>query len=187
MPTITTWLENLSLSPAIICQLFYVLSSAAVLAIAAMPASVQQPLTQYGARNTLKPAEAEESRKPERNMFVDIIAWFTSVTKVPHSWFTHFYVLSVCCSAFWAIQYLNHGTLLELMIRNQGSYSQSSMTINQVYLVWFLMGLQGCRRLFECYTVMKPSSSRMLVVHWVLGISFYLVTSMGIWVEGSST
>lgn len=180
-----SWPEILELSPAIVCQLFYVLSSATVLAIAVLPASVRQPLMQYGARNTLKPAEAEESRKLESSSIINAVTWIASATKVPHSWFTHFYVLSVCCSVFWAVQYLSHGTLLELIVRNQGSYSQSSMTINQVLLAWFLMSLQGCRRLIECYTVIKPSHSRMLIVHWLLGVAFYFTTSVGIWVEGS--
>ena len=172
------------------CQLFYALGTAAVLAITAMPASVQQPLTQYGARDTVKPpgnkagATACESNG---NVFPDLIVWVASTAKVPHSWFRHFYILSVFGSVFWAVQFLRRGALIEIIIAQQdlGSESQSSMSSSQVILAWFLMALQGWRRAYECYAVMRPSSSRMLVLHWLLGIGFYLVTSIGIWVEGS--
>ncbi len=183
--SIISLLETPNLSPATICQLFYVFSSTVVLATASMPASIQEPLTQYGARNTADSTKAE-NRKPGSEMFTNLIIRVASVGKVPHSWFTQFYVLSVCCSIFWAIQYLTHGALLEFIVKNQGTISQDSMTFDQVLLAWFLMSLQGSRRLFECYAVMKPSASKMLVIHWLLGVTFYLVTSMGIWVEGSS-
>ncbi|CAJ2509873.1 Uu.00g057730.m01.CDS01 [Anthostomella pinea] len=183
------------LSPATFCQLFYVLSAAAVLAIAATPDSAQRLLTQYGARSSGDASSSTSSSSQEKTskrgtsegVVTDVAGWITSVGKVPHSWFIHFYILSLSCSVFWAVQYVCHGTLLELIMRKQASSTTASMTLGQVVLVWFLMGLQGARRLFEYLAVLQPSSSRMWVVHWLLGNAFYLCTSMAVWVEGSSS
>ena len=193
MPTtVVSWSDILDVSPAVICQVFYVLASAAVLAVAALPVSVRHLLTQYGARGTRVNASRSETevgaaaRTSDSDVFTNFVAWVTS-SNIPHSWFTHFYVLSVCCSVFWAVEYLGHGTLMEIIARQQDSAEgpRSSMSSNQVVLAWFLMALQGFKRVYECYAVMKPSSSRMLIFHWFLGIGFYFVTSIAIWVEGS--
>jgi 3-oxo-5-alpha-steroid 4-dehydrogenase 3 len=48
-----------------------------------------------------------------------------------------------------------------------------------------MMFLQGARRVFEHATIIKPSKSSMWVVHWVLGLFFYLSISVAVWVEGS--
>lgn len=175
-----------SLSPATLCQLFYVLAAAAVLAIAATPESAQQLLTRYGARTSAGGTTDEKTRKAsDKCLIVKIIGWATSVGEVPHSWFIHFYIVSISCSIFWAIQYLYHGPALEFIVRNQASEAQASMSINQVILVWSLMSLQGARRLYEYVTIIRPSSSKMWIVHWLLGVAFYLCTSISIWVEGS--
>ncbi|KAI0383081.1 hypothetical protein F5Y04DRAFT_38983 [Hypomontagnella monticulosa] len=177
-----------SISPAVYCQLFYVLSAAAVLGIAAAPESIQRLLTQYGARN---PAESvsngKEGKAASDGPLVGIVSWVTSVGKVPHSWFIHFYVLSLSCSAFWAIQFLCHGQVLELIARNQAPREISSMSINQVVITWALMTLQGARRLYEYVAVLRPSSSKMWIVHWLLGNAFYFFTSISIWIEGSGS
>lgn len=185
-----------SLSPAQICQLFYVLSAAAVLAVAAMPDRAQQLLTQYGARSstaTIPPASSlghkdagQDLQGTNAGYIFHFVSCLTSAGKVPHAWFIHFYILSLSCTVFWAIQFITHGTLLELIVENQCSKRTSSMTLSQVVLVWFLMGLQGARRLYEYLAVLRPSSSRMWIIHWLLGNAFYLCTSVSIWVEGSS-
>ncbi|KAI2613082.1 uncharacterized protein GGS25DRAFT_518762 [Hypoxylon fragiforme] len=146
-----------SLRPSAYCQLFYVLSAAAVFAIAAAPESMQRLLTRYGARSSKTPADAkatgkgEEERAGEENgLLLGIVDWVTSVGKVPHSWFAHFYVLSLCCSLFWAAQFATRGGILEVLVRSQVSDErQSSMSVEQVILAWVLMTLQGARRLYE--------------------------------------
>lgn len=176
-----------SISPAVYCQLFYVLSAATVLGIAAAPESIQRLLTQYGARD---PAESVSKGKQGKDAsdgpLISIVSWVTSVGKVPHSWFIHFYILSLICSAFWAAQFFCHGRVLDFIARNQAPRETSSMSINQVIVVWALMTLQGARRLYEYVAVLQPSSSKMWIIHWLLGITFYFSTSIAIWVEGSS-
>ncbi|KAI1634823.1 hypothetical protein F4809DRAFT_616868 [Biscogniauxia mediterranea] len=187
------------LSPAVLCQLFYVLSAAAVLAVAAAPATVQRLLTQYGARGSGEASSASgpsSSSAPqntparngtEKGFLINLVRWLTSVGKVPHSWFIHFYILSLSCSIFWAVQYVRHGTILEFLVTHQAPRTPASMTIGQVLLVWFFMCLQGARRLYEYLTVLRPSSSRMWVIHWLLGNTFYLCTNIAIWIEGSQS
>ncbi|KAI1124360.1 hypothetical protein F5Y10DRAFT_31729 [Nemania abortiva] len=183
------------LSPAQICQLYYVLSAAAVLAIAAVPDKAQRLLTQYGARSSDKASTTISTRGHKdtgeglddstTGSLFRFISCLTSVGKVPHSWFIHFYILSVFCTVFWAIQFTTRGTLLELITNSQCSKSTSSMTTSQIVLVWFFMGLQAVRRLYEYLVVLRPSPSRMWIIHWLLGNTFYLCTSVSIWVEGS--
>ncbi|KAI0013670.1 hypothetical protein F4779DRAFT_625162 [Xylariaceae sp. FL0662B] len=177
-----------SLSPATLCQLFYALAAAAVLAVAATPDSARQLLTRYGARASAGGTSGEKAaRKSDDGLLVKIISWVTSVGQVPHSWFIHFYILSLSCSIFWAVQYIYLGSVLESIARKQASEAQNSMTINQVILVWFLMSLQGARRLYEYVAIIRPSSSKMWIVHWLLGNAFYLCTSVSIWIEGSTS
>ncbi|KAI1752924.1 hypothetical protein F4782DRAFT_530039 [Xylaria castorea] len=185
----------MDLSPAHICQLFYVLSAAAVLAVAAVPHTAQQLLTRYGARSSrnTSASTSSEGRKESGRELDDndlgplfrLISCLTSVGQIPHSWFIHFYILSLSCTIFWAIQFVMNGTVLELIVKSQLARCTSSMTMGQVVLVWVLMGLQGARRLYEYLAVLQPSSSSMWIIHWLLGNGFYLCTSVSIWVEGS--
>lgn len=186
-----------NLSPAQICQVFYVLSAAAVLAVAAVPDRAQQLLTQYGARSseaTILPASTlghqdvgQDRQDSNAGYLFRLVSCLTAVGKIPHAWFIHFYIISLSCTVFWAVQFITHGTVLALIVENQCSkHTSSSMTLSQVVLVWFLMGLQGARRLYEYLAVLRPSSSRMWIIHWLLGNAFYLCTSISIWVEGSS-
>ncbi|KAI1393458.1 uncharacterized protein F4822DRAFT_13814 [Hypoxylon trugodes] len=170
-------------SPAAYCQLFYVLAAATVLAIAATPESIQSLLTGYGARSLN--ANGEEGKQASNGPLVRIISWVTSVGKVPHSWFMHFYLLSLSCSAFWMLQFLYHGSALEFIVRNQAPSEKTPMSINQVILAWVLMSLQGGRRLYEYVAVMRSSSSKMWIIHWLLGMAFYFCTNISIWLEGS--
>ncbi|KAI1777883.1 hypothetical protein F4818DRAFT_328544 [Hypoxylon cercidicola] len=176
-----------SLSPAAYCQLFYVTAAATVLTIAAAPESIQDLLTQYGARSAAEGTPEEKRGKITGDgLLTKAVGWVTSVGKIPHSWFKHFYILSLSCSVFWAIQFLCHGAILDAIVRNQASREPASMSIDQVILMWFLMGLQGARRLYEYMFVLRPSSSKMWIIHWLLGMAFYSFTSVSIWVEGSS-
>ena len=59
------------------------------------------------------------------------------------------------------------------------------MDLEQVILVWGVLTVQGARRLYESWAVMRPSDSQMLGVHWVLSVLVYLGMSMAVWIEGS--
>ncbi|KAK4163507.1 hypothetical protein QBC43DRAFT_319771 [Cladorrhinum sp. PSN259] len=116
----------------------------------------------------------------------------TSWSQVPHSWFGAFYLLSVGLSIFWLGQYLTDGYVWRLIaskqseedVFNAGHY----VTKEQVAVGWTMMFLQGARRVFEHATIIKPSKkSTMWVVHWFLGLFFYLFMSVSVWVEGSGS
>ncbi|KAM7204054.1 hypothetical protein V8F20_003752 [Naviculisporaceae sp. PSN 640] len=62
-----------------------------------------------------------------------------------------------------------------------------TVTQAQLFLAWGMMFLQASRRIYEHMTIIKPSRSTMWVVHWVLGLGFYVVTNVAVWVEGSAT
>ncbi|KAI1861608.1 hypothetical protein JX265_009575 [Neoarthrinium moseri] len=173
------------LEPARLCQAFFVLGAAAVLAVAATPASARGLLTQYGARDSAG-SKDDGNEGSEPDSFTRFIGWITSMGKVPHSWFVHFYILSVSSSVFWAAQYLCRGSIMEGMARYQTARGSTSMTVNQVILVWFLMAMQGTRRLYECLFVMRASSSGMWIVHWALGCAYYLCIGISVWIEGSA-
>ncbi|KAI0834969.1 hypothetical protein F5Y06DRAFT_146291 [Hypoxylon sp. FL0890] len=177
------------ISPATYCQLFYVLAAATVLVISATPESIQDRLTQYGARSSATGIDDEKTveQASANGPLISLVSWLTSVGKVPHSWFIHFYIISLSCSAFWAVQFLRHGSILEAIVKNQALSETPSMTINQVILTWFLMSLQGARRLYEYVVVIRPSSSKMWFIHWLLGIAFYFCTNISIWIEGSNS
>jgi 3-oxo-5-alpha-steroid 4-dehydrogenase 3 / polyprenol reductase len=168
-----------------LCQAFFVLASAGILAVAVTPASARRLLTQYGARSAAATAPKESEAAPESDMFTKLIAWVTSTGKVPHWWFMHFYVLSVSSSLFWAVQYLRHGAVLQAIVQYQADRSTTTTTLNQVILAWFMMALQGTRRLYECLFVMRASSSEMWIVHWLLGCAYYLIINVAVWIEGS--
>ncbi|KAK5152653.1 hypothetical protein LTS14_008187 [Recurvomyces mirabilis] len=58
------------------------------------------------------------------------------------------------------------------------------MTYRQIILTWLLLLLQGSRRLYESLEFSRPSKSRMWIGHWMIGVGFYMATSIAIWVEG---
>ena len=106
--------------------------------------------------------------------------------QVPHSFFTHFYVVSVASSLFWLYHILARTPLLvDMSSQVRTADASRSMTIDQVLLTWSLMTIQGVRRLAESIIFSKPSSSKMSFVHWLLGISFYLAMGVAVWIEGA--
>ncbi|KAH8673666.1 hypothetical protein BX600DRAFT_212114 [Xylariales sp. PMI_506] len=178
-----------SLEPARLCQIFFVLASAGVLAVAATPADLRGVLLRYGARNSSTPRDDAGAGSKTNDTLTSLLSWVTSMSQVPHSWFIHFYILSLCSSIFWAVQYWNYGSILYGIAQAQAHNGSLgvSMTINQVVLVWFLMTMQGTRRLYECLFIVRASASQMWIVHWLLGCAYYLGIGLSVWIEGSES
>ena len=106
--------------------------------------------------------------------------------QVPHAWFTHFYLVSVASSIFWGVQIFAQGSLLAVIDGCAGSPNRHDVVLlHQTVLAWALMSVQGSRRLLESTRARVPSTSRMFIAHWLLGIAFYLAMGVAIWVEGS--
>lgn len=190
------WIQHLT--PAQACQYFYTFATLLVLGITIMPGTAKGILLAYGPRLPQNQQEQKhavttdgaqrtnptQQRQIDEPWFVKFLSWITSYGKVPHSWFSHFYVVSVICSTFWGVQWITDGNILRLMASYGYAPATPSMTMTQVILTWFLMSLQGGRRLYESWFVMRSSSSRMWFVHWALGLAFYSFTSIAVWAEG---
>ncbi|KAK3357427.1 hypothetical protein B0T25DRAFT_566712 [Lasiosphaeria hispida] len=180
--------------PAQWCQAFFLFAAAAVLAVAAAPREARTLLVDYGARKAddspPHPGQKQQATAPRcqaqnRGWTLSLITAVTSWGQVPHSWFGAFYVVSLGCTVFWLVQYLTGGTLMHLIASRQSTAPGLSPTLGQVAVTGAMMLLQVARRIFEHATIVKPSMSTMWVVHWVLGMGFYLFISVSVWVEGS--
>lgn len=179
-----------ALTPAQWCQAFFGISSASILAMQVIPKAAQHLLLDYGARSPVTTIITDDRSKEAAgpggsNVFNDLVKAVASVGQIPHSWFMHFYIASVAGSALWAWQYLQGGSAITSIAEQQAASGTPSMSLEQTMLVWTLMALQGARRLHECLFVMKPGSSKMWFVHWLLGLGFYLCMSVSVWVDGS--
>ncbi|KAM3442531.1 hypothetical protein NHJ13734_002306 [Beauveria thailandica] len=191
------------------CQVFFLGAAGGLMVMQALPATLRGLLMDYGARGTDKDAEEaaqqqHQKQTPPSSRLKRLVATMTSAGQVPHAWFWHFYLLSMAGSAFWAWQFWNRGGVLRALAERQqqqratdGSsgeveeaeaeaMSQMERELGKVFAAWIMMTLQGTRRLYESVFVMKTGSgSSMWVVHWVVGLSFYAVMSISVWIEGS--
>ncbi|KAK3322370.1 hypothetical protein B0H66DRAFT_200977 [Apodospora peruviana] len=188
-------------TPARWCQAFYLVAVGCVMAVAAAPLEARTLLVDYGARKSNKSNSTtssttngdDKSTPNNRNSgssinsrLLSVIEALTSYGQVPHAWFSVFYAVSVACSLFWLTQYLSNGAVLRTIASRQASASTASATLEQVAVAWTMMFLQGTRRAYEHAAIMKQQSkSTMWVVHWLLGLFFYLITSVSIGIEGS--
>ncbi|KAL2261186.1 hypothetical protein VTK26DRAFT_4601 [Humicola hyalothermophila] len=187
-----------ALGPAQWCQAFFLFAASGVAAVAVMPRDAKALLMDYGARKARDrrqpPADDKSdsgsgsgsARGPSPGWLLSLLAAATSCSQVPHSWFGAFYAVSLACSGFWLVQFLGGGAVLRLVASSQAARAPgSSPTMGQVALGWLMMSLQAARRVYEHAVVLKPSKSTMWVVHWLLGLLFYLAMSVAVWVEGS--
>ena len=181
------------LSPAQWCQAFYLVASAIILTLVLMPATVSGLIMSYGPRSLTRPSQITQEAAPDGaapGLLESLVGRVTSYGQVPHAWFSHFYVVSMLWSCFWLGEFISGKGLLFDIARAQtlsdaSSASSSSMALGQIWLVWGLLLLQVVRRAFEHAVYFKPSPSRMWCVPWLLGLAFYTVTSVAVWVEGS--
>ncbi|KAJ5651496.1 uncharacterized protein N7484_005219 [Penicillium longicatenatum] len=164
-------------------RVFFLLAAATTITVS-VPSSLRSRFLVYGPRAVSNSTPGSEPKTLTSLGLLDYLATW----QVPHSYFTQFYVVSALSSVFWAIQLVFRGRVFELIAtRISEEHAQQSMSLTQVLICWILLAIQGARRLWESHTFAKPSSSQMWVVHWVLGLGFYLAAGVAIWIEGSST
>lgn len=155
---------------------FYLLSSLAILLVHLTPALANRFLA-YGARANLEANSAivkkpaKQTQKAVGIKFLDDLATLT----VPHSWFIHFYILSVSCSIVFLSVFYYHD-YHDTAIKHSQNLEIAAFTSH-------LMLLQGLRRFLECIYVTRISTSRMWIGHYAIGMAFYLVTNLAIWVD----
>lgn len=173
------------IEPRLLLQVFYLTASAAILLVYLTPALNTRFLA-YGARDTVEaPAGKEESSiiSEPRSQPARMTALLDRITdiKVPHQWFIHFYIASVLSSAFWAHQILTRGHLYTFLASHTPDSDDPLPAIRAVSC-WLLLSIQGLRRLSECLTQPRGSSS-MWIGHYLIGFAFYLATGLAIWIE----
>lgn len=216
------------------CQVFFLGAAGFVIVLQALPRSLRGILMDYGARSTDKrgttvattgketeptttTAAKEQQQLQTSSSSVGLkklLSTVTSIGQVPHSWFWHFYLVSVACSAFWAWQFLGKGRVMGTLAEMQRAAAPTTLEsrilaaaaadtttvqgremveaglikseLGRVFAAWVMMALQGCRRLYEsCFVIKSGSASSMWFVHWVLGLMFYAIMSISVWIEGS--
>lgn len=149
---------------------FYLLSSLLILIVRLTPA-LRERFLDYGARGqtATSPVTREAQKRgegPKRpSAGVQFLDCLTTLT-VPHSWFTHFYVLCVVCSIF------------------QCQHDVRSRMPFPSRVASGALLLQGCRRLLECLFYNRRSNSRMWIGHYLIGLAFYFFTNLAIFLDG---
>lgn len=157
----------------------YLLSAFIILVAYAIPALRIRFLV-YGPRD----APASNYRRPhkEKGVLEKTLDYCASM-KLPHSWFKHFYMLSVMSSMVWLQQLYTRGPILQKVLSGTSTH-KPSMSFNQLALCWTLLTIQGSRRLYESMILVKPTLSQMWVGHYLLGLLYYTAMGLAIWIEG---
>ncbi|KAH6719737.1 3-oxo-5-alpha-steroid 4-dehydrogenase-like protein [Leptodontidium sp. MPI-SDFR-AT-0119] len=164
------------MDPSLLCKAFFCLGTAVDIGGTLIP-SFREHIMNYGSRKT----DQSNAGNKHRTQSFGLIEYVASI-QVPHTWFTHYYVISVASSIFWAFQIYTRGAAFEFL----AAFSQrtESMTVNQAILAWFFMAFQGIRRLYESLTLTKPSQSKMWVGLWLIGMAYYVFIGVSVWIEG---
>ncbi|KAL3461520.1 hypothetical protein BJX64DRAFT_289314 [Aspergillus heterothallicus] len=188
---VDTTLSRANLDAVDALRAFFIFAACTILSVS-LPDSLRSRFIPYGARATSTAGVEAETpaspTSPSRTSPVIRALDYAATLRVPHSYFTQFYVVSVLSSIFWALQLLFHGAAFQaITTRVSPEHLQHTISINQVMLCWGLMLIQGLRRLHECLSFSKPSTSEMWFVHWLAGIAFYLAVAVAIWIEGAGT
>ena len=138
---------------------------------------------QYGARSSTPDPDARASKQ---QTVIDTTLATIAAIRVPHSWFTHFYILSTALSTIWLGQIFSPRDAkwrIPILTHVTNTHNETSMTLPQAYLASILIALQSLRRLVECVTFQSSSKSTIWIGHYVLGLLFYVAMNMSIWVE----
>lgn len=175
-------MEPVKLEPAYVLRAFFLLASIAALSVNFISA-LRDRFLLYGSRQTAPSSTGHpQAPKAKKSLLDNAVS-----LQVPHSWFLHFYVISIASSAFWAFQIVTKGSAFEFLgwlSANATNHLSSSMTKQQVIVTWALMLLQGLRRLRECITLRRPSAATMPVPTWIVGMAFYAAVGISVWIEG---
>lgn len=163
--------------PSNVCKIFFGLGTTVDLGGTLIP-SFRDNIMNYGSRG-INPQSTTKAPKSRITRLLQHIG----AVQVPHTWFTHYYVVSVASSIFWAHQIYTRGIVFEYLA-SHSSTGQPEMTINQALLTWLCMAIQGSRRLYESVTLIKPSKSKMWVGLWLIGIVYYVFMGISVWIEG---
>ncbi|KAA8644675.1 putative 3-oxo-5-alpha-steroid 4-dehydrogenase [Aspergillus tanneri] len=185
--TIDTALVSMHMDAVDALRAFFIFASCTILSVS-LSGSLRSRFVPYGARATSTVESNSSLCKPPSTSLVTHTLDSLAALRVPHGYFTQFYIASVLSSLFWATQVLSRGPAFQaIATRIHPEHLQNTMSLNQVFLCWVLMLVQGARRLVECFSFSKPSSSQMWFGHWLIGITFYVAVTVAIWIEGTGS
>lgn len=180
----------LAVPPSAIFRGCFTFAIIVVLSLQLTPRLSRGLILDYGPRAS----GAKSTKQAPQGWFHDALKAVTTYGRIPHSWFNHFYVASVAGSVFWGLELLlGGGVVMRLlaewetfvhMAEGTGSVP-TSMSWEQTVLAWGMLYVQGVRRLYECYFIMRPSKSEMWFVHYIMGMCFYVGIGLAVWIEGS--
>ncbi|CAG8471453.1 964_t:CDS:2 [Ambispora gerdemannii] len=122
------------------------------------------------------------------DLFVDLT--------VPKRWFRHFYVLGVLWVTFVTYELLivrdTNDCLFVRLLRHFEDYYSTTISLSyqqprgECVLALLMLQIQTTRRMFECFWVERPSlDSKMHIGHYMVGITFYFMMGIAVWIEGS--
>lgn len=201
------------LDPVVLLRTFYIAAAALILFINTIPA-LRSRFLAYGSRATSPQPRSKNASSSPKTTSTPLLQFLDHLTiyRVPHNWFTHFYILSVLSTLFWTHQLYTRGPAFRFLaflhnnahetpntsaIYNASASSNTSanpntftsppttsMSLFQVHLVLSFQFLQGLRRLLESHCYTSTSTSQMWIGHYMLGLLFYLTINIAIWIEG---
>lgn len=149
-------------------RIYFVTTSLSVLIARNIPA-LRSAFIRYGKTRT--------DKQPTSNSLLLKLAEVT----VPKYWFWHYYLVSASLSAFWAAQFVVcvRGTRICM-------FPWLANVDGRSCILWTMMAIQGCRRLYESMCVQKSSSAKMWIGHYMVGIAFYVAMSVSVFAETST-
>lgn len=162
-----------NMDAALLCKLFFYLGATVDIGGTLIP-SFREKIMNYGSRSTTS------HRPPSSSSLFEYVASI----QVPHTWFTHYYIVSVLSSMFWGYQIYTRGPVLGFLA-SHAHPETSKVTANQALLGWLFMAIQGSRRLHESITLTKSSRSTMWFGLWLVGMAYYVVMGTSVWIEGA--
>ncbi|KAI9028466.1 3-oxo-5-alpha-steroid 4-dehydrogenase-domain-containing protein [Hyaloraphidium curvatum] len=176
---------------AALARLFYLVATLLVVATASFPRT-RDVLVHYG-----KLLSPDTVTRAPRGLFGFPLNW-----RVPKTWFTHFYAFGLAWFGYTAWElasvvcgppFIGGAPLLRLVLRNDvaGLKADPSLfhekpagpTPPAALVASVLMTFQMARRLLESLLLMRPSPALMHVGHYAVGMAFYAVTGVAVWVD----
>src|SRR5271167_2545222 len=103
-------MDTISVDLVLLCRAFFVLATTAAISVNSI-SPLRELLVSYGARSLSAAPRKESTQTPNirsRLSLSDLVV----ATQVPHSWFIHYYIVSVASSLFWAYQLGTNGAVL---------------------------------------------------------------------------
>ncbi|KAH6693657.1 hypothetical protein F5X68DRAFT_46224 [Plectosphaerella plurivora] len=182
----------LAVSPSSIFRGCFTFAIIVILSLQLTPRLSRGLILDYGPRAS----GAKPAKQTPQGWFHDALKAVTTYGRIPHSWFNHFYVASVAGSVFWGLELLLGGGVVMRLLAEWEAFAHmaegagpgpASMSWEQTVMAWGMLYVQGVRRLYECYFIMRPSKSEMWFVHYIMGMCFYVGIGLAVWIEGSQT